>query len=139
MIARIVPVVVAAALLFGGSVARAEVSIGASPAFLDVELEPGKTSAQTVLLFNSGKDPVTVKGYAWDWWHDPTNNKKFAPPGSLPHSAAKWISFVPATVTVQPGKAVNVTVTVATPKDAKGGAYAVAWFEAIPKQKPGSK
>src|SRR4051794_17105337 len=104
--------------------ALADVSVGASPAFLDLMLDPGKTTAQTVLLFNSGKDPVTVKAYAWDWWHEPNNPRKFGPPGTLPRSAAKWISFIPETITVQPQKAVNVTVVVNTPEGAKAGNYA---------------
>ena len=119
--------------------ARADVSLGASPASLEMTLERGKTAAQTVLLFNQGKDPVTVTAYAWDWWHEPGNPRKFAPPGTLPHSAAKWISFVPEKVTVTPGKGANVTVVIATPPDASAGNYAVAWFEAIPDSKPGSK
>jgi hypothetical protein len=119
--------------------ARADVSLGASPASLDMTLDRGKTAAQTVLLFNQGKDPVTVTAYAWDWWHEPGNPRKFAPPGTLPHSAAKWISFVPEKVTVSPGKGANVTVVIATPSDASAGNYAVAWFEAIPDAKPGAK
>jgi hypothetical protein len=118
---------------------RADVSIGASPASLEMVLDQGKTTAQTILLFNQGKDPVTVTAYAWDWWHEPGNPRKFAPPGSLPHSAAKWISFVPDKVTVNPGKGANVTVVVNTPKDASAGNYAVAWFEAVPDPTPGSK
>ena len=102
-------------------------------------LDRGKTTAQTVLLFNQGKDPVTVTAYAWDWWHEPGNARKFAPPGTLPHSAAKWISFVPEKVTVNPGKGSNVTVVVNTPADASAGNYAVAWFEAIPDANPKSK
>jgi hypothetical protein len=119
--------------------ARAGVSLGASPAYLDIELTPGKTSAQTVLLFNQGKDPVEVRAYAWDWWHDETETKKFAPPGTLPHSAASWVTFVPDKVIINPGKAVNVTVTIATPADATGGNYAVAWFEATPDARKGKK
>src|SRR5690349_19687527 len=119
-------------LLLAAPAAHADISIGASPAFLDVVLEKGKTSAQTILLFNSGTDPITVKAYAWDWWHEPGNPRKFGPPGTLPHSAAKWISFVPGEITVSPQKAVNVTVIIAPPEDAKGGNYAVVWFEAIP-------
>jgi hypothetical protein len=119
--------------------ARADVSVGASPASLEMVLDKGKTTAQTILLFNQGKDPVTVNAYAWDWWHEPGNPRKFAPPGSLPHSAAKWISFVPEKVTVNPGKGANVTVVVNTPKDASAGNYAVAWFEAVPDPTPGSK
>jgi hypothetical protein len=118
---------------------RAEVSIGASPASLEIVLDKGKTTAQTILLFNQGKDPVTVNAYAWDWWHEPGNPRKFAPPGSLPHSAAKWISFVPEKITVNPGKGANVTVVVNTPKDASAGNYAVAWFEAVPEATPNSK
>jgi hypothetical protein len=139
MFVRIASFCCALGLLVAAGPAHADVSIGASPAFLDLELEPGKTTAQTVLLFNSGKDPVTVRAYAWDWWHDEKNPKKFAAPGTLPHSAARWISFVPRTITVSPGKAVNVTITVATPKTATGGAYAVAWFEAVPEDKTKSK
>jgi hypothetical protein len=119
--------------------ARADVSLGASPASLEMTLERGKTAAQTVLLFNQGKDPVTVTAYAWDWWHEPGNPRKFAPPGTLPHSAAKWISFIPEKVTVTPGKGANVTVVVATPPDASAGNYAVAWFEAIPDAQPNAK
>ncbi|MBN2576684.1 MAG: hypothetical protein JXP73_19115, partial [Deltaproteobacteria bacterium] len=118
---------------------RAEVSIGASPASLEMTLDRGKTTAQPVLLFNQGKKPVTVAAYAWDWWHEPGNARKFAPPGSLPHSAAKWISFIPEKVTVNPGKGANVTVVVNTPKEASAGNYAVAWFEAIPEANPNSK
>jgi len=117
----------------------ADVSLGASPASLEMTLDRGKTSAQTILLFNQGKDPVTVTAYAWDWWHGEGNGRKFAPPGSLPHSASKWISFVPEKVTVAPGKGANVTVVVATPPNASGGNYAVAWFEAIPDANPKAK
>jgi hypothetical protein len=119
--------------------ARGDVSLGASPASLEMTLERGKTAAQTILLFNQGKDPVDVKAYAWDWWHEPGNPRKFAPPGSLPHSAAKWITFVPEKVKVTPGKGANVTVIVATPANASAGNYAVAWFEAIPESKPNAK
>jgi hypothetical protein len=128
-----------AALLASAAPAAADVSLGASPASLEITLERGKTTAQTVLLFNQGKDPVTVTAYAWDWWHEPGNGRKFAPPGTLPHSAAKWISFVPEKVTVAPGKGTNVTVVIATPPDASAGNYAVAWFEAIPDANPKSK
>src|SRR5690349_23838082 len=98
---RLLPALCAVALLSIARPALADVSIGASPAFLDLDLEPGKTSAQTILLFNSGKDPVTVKAYAWDWWHDDTNPKKFAPPGTFPHSSAKSVPFVPVNVLVR--------------------------------------
>lgn len=128
-----------ACVLAWSPMAHADVSIGASPSTLDLMLEPGKTTAQTVLLYNSGKDPVGVRASAWDWWHDEQNSKKFGPPGTYPHSAASWISFVPSYILVQPGKAVNVTVTVATPANAKGGNYAVAWFEAVPNANPKSK
>ena len=116
-----------------------DVSIGASPASLEMTLDKGKTTAQTILLFNQGKDPVTVTAYAWDWWHEPGNSRKLAPPGTLPHSAAKWISFIPEKITVNPGKGSNVTVVVNAPADARAGNYAVAWFEAIPEANPKSK
>ena len=132
-------VLAGAALSCFAASARADVSLGASPASLEMTLERGKTAAQTVLLFNQGKDPVTVTAYAWDWWYEPGNPRKFAPPGTLPHSAAKWISFVPEKATVQPGKGVNVTVVIATPADASAGNYAVAWFEAIPDAQPNAK
>lgn len=121
------------------SAAQADVSLGASPAYLDITLDRGKTNAQTILLFNSGKDPVTLHAYAWDWWHDASNPRKFGPPGTFPHSAAKWISFTPEKVTVEPQKAVNVTVVFNTPPDASGGHYAVAWFEATPALNPNSR
>ena len=126
-------------LVLVAAAAQADISIGASPAFLDVTLDPGKTSAQTVLLFNSGPDPVRVKAYAWDWWHGPNDPRMFAVPGTLPHSAARWISFVPEEITVSPQKAVNVTVVFNTPDDAKAGNYAVAWFEAVPAANPKAK
>lgn len=136
---RILPWLGLAACALSSRAALADVSIGASPASLEMVLDKGKTTAQTILLFNQGKDPVTVTAYAWDWWHEPGNPRKFAPPGSLPHSAAKWISFIPEKVTVNPGKGSNVTVVVNTPKDASAGNYAVAWFEAVPDPTPGAK
>ncbi len=119
--------------------ANADISIGATPAYLDITLDAGKTSAQTILLFNSGPTAVTVKAYAWDWWHDASDPRKFGPPDTFPHSAAKWISFIPEEITVHPKKGANVTVVFNTPADAKAGNYAVAWFEAVPEVNPKAK
>ena len=128
-----------AATLAGPAASRADIMIGASPASLEMTLERGKTAAQTILLFNQGKDEVTVNAYAWDWWYEKENPRKFAPPGTLPHSAAKWISFIPEKITIKPGKGANVTVVVATPANASAGNYAVAWFEALPEANPNAK
>jgi hypothetical protein len=128
-----------AAAIAGPVAARADIMLGASPASLEMTLERGKTAAQTILLFNQGKDEVTVNAYAWDWWYEKENPRKFAPPGTLPHSAAKWISFIPEKITIKPGKGANVTVVVSTPADASSGNYAVAWFEALPEANANAK
>ena len=91
----------------------------------------GGTESGIINLTNPTPNPLTIKVYLEDWLYTSNidGSKKFYPPGTLPLSCAKWITFVPAEFTVSPyGKQV-VNYTVKCPADAKGGHYAVMFFE----------
>src|SRR5262245_30619296 len=75
-----------------------------------------------------------MRGSVMDLWYDPaTNLKKFGTPGTLPHSAANWVTFVPPTFTVPAHGAGKVKVIVTPPADAVGGSYAVLFVESKPE------
>jgi hypothetical protein len=75
-----------------------------------------------------------MRGSVMDLWFDPhTNEKVFAPPGTLPRSASNWITFVPATFVVPAHGTAKVKLVVTPPPDADGGSYAVLFVESKPE------
>lgn len=98
---------------------------------LRLVISPGETQSGTINVKNPAANSLAIKVYLEDWLYTSSidGSKKFYPPGTLPLSCAEWIRFVPAEFTISPyGKQV-VNYTVNCPADAKGGHYAVMFFE----------
>lgn len=119
-------------------VARADLSMLASPAELKIELRPGQSTAQIVKVLNKGTVPFKYNAYSWEWWYDGKTRKLFAPVGTFDRQAARWITIAPAVLELKPGNSAEVKVTVSAPADARGGYYAVVFFEVTPPFPPGT-
>ncbi|RJO63867.1 MAG: hypothetical protein C4540_05975 [Candidatus Omnitrophota bacterium] len=103
-----------------------------------LSIAPGNTRTGSINVENVSDAPVEVKAYLEDWFYLPPfdGTKEFKPARSLALSCANWITFVPAEFTVPPYGRQSVNFTVTVPKDAKGGHYAVMFFESpMGKQK----
>jgi hypothetical protein len=108
-------------------------SLGLTPAEIRATFKPQQVLQFELAVSNDSDTPVAMRGSVMDLWYDAeTNLKKFGIPGTLPHSAANWITFVPPTFTVPAHGAGKVKVVVTPPADAKGGSYAVLFVESKP-------
>lgn len=106
-----------------------------SPAVLELKAAPGQAIASEVTVTNPGTVGYRVSVYAWDMWHD-GRNRRYAPPGTFPQSLAQRLAASPATFPLEPGGKQQVQLTVDVPADAKGGQYAVVFFEMSPDSDP---
>ncbi|HTZ11237.1 MAG TPA: hypothetical protein VMD04_02510 [Candidatus Margulisiibacteriota bacterium] len=92
---------------------------------------PGESQAGQIKALNNSPYPRKVKVYASDWKYlqAQDGSKDFLPPSTLESSAVKWITFYPAEFTIPPYGKTSVSYTVRLPQDARGGHYAVLFFE----------
>jgi hypothetical protein len=110
-------------------------SLGLTPAEIRASFKPGQIVQFDLSVSNDGDTPVAMRTVAMDLWFDPaTNEKVFGAPGTLPHSAANWVTFVPPTFTAPAHGTGKVHVTITPPPDAAGGGYAVLFVESKPER-----
>ncbi len=112
------------------SVADADIAISAAPAVIDAPVDVGRTAEGTVHLANIGSDPVTIHTYVQDWWYTPGGALTVPAAGASPRSAASWVSVRDREFQLAPGASRKVELLLAVPPDARGGHYAVVFFEA---------
>jgi hypothetical protein len=109
-------------------------SLGLVPADIRATFKPGQIIQFDLSVSNDGDTPVSMRTSVMDLWYDElTNEKIFGVPGTLPRSAANWVTFVPPTFTAPAHGTGKVHVTVTPPPDATGGAYAVLFVESKPE------
>lgn len=94
-------------------------------------IPPGSSKAGTIKVENFSSETKRVKVYLEDWLYLPAcdGTKDFKPAGTTELSAAEWISFVPSELVILPYGKETLSYTVKVPPDAKGGRYAVMFFE----------
>ncbi len=115
------------------SVARAQVKYGLTPAMVVQSFKPGQPFIVNLTVSNGSARPALMRGIAMDFWYNEKNEKVFAAPGTLPHSAANWVEFVPPVVTVPPQGFSPIKMIVTPPSDASGSYYCVAFLESKPE------
>jgi hypothetical protein len=109
-------------------------SLGLTPAEVRATFKPRQVLQFDLSVSNDGDVPIPMRASVMDLWFDErTNEKIFGAPGSLPHSASNWITFVPPTFTLPPHGTGKVKVIITPPPDAQGGSYAVLFVESKPE------
>jgi len=103
-------------------------------------LASGEAVQGSIDVANHGPDPMRVRVYLQDWRYTPAGvgEKEFAPPQTLPRSAAGWISVFPTTLELPPRGRGSVEYVVRVPKDQPldGGYYAVLFLESVIGEQP---
>jgi len=96
-----------------------------------LRIAPGDSKSGQITIENTTEESLNIKCYLEDWFYTPGGDggKDFKPPSTTALSCASWINFSPAEFLLIPygRQVVNYRVTV--PSDAKGGHYAVLFFE----------
>jgi len=94
-------------------------------------IPPGTSKSGSIKIYNLSGEPKKIQVYLEDWVYLPIcdGTKDFKPGGTTPLSAAKWITFLPSELTVPAYGRQLVNYTVKVPADAKGGHYAVLFFQ----------
>jgi hypothetical protein len=124
------------ALVVSLAIARASAaqSLGLTPAEVRATFAPQQVLQFDLSVSNDSDTAAPMRASLADLWFDEkTNEKIFGVPGTLPRSAANWLTVVPATFVVPPHGTTKVKVMVTPPPDASGGAYAVVWVESKPQ------
>jgi hypothetical protein len=106
--------------------------IAISPSRIELPMMPGTEKTIVVnLIYSSdtGRGQSTrVVAYLGDWDITKEGKVDFYPAGSRPGSASPWLVYSPTEVTVEPGKAHPIRVTISVPKDATPGDHLAALF-----------
>jgi hypothetical protein len=106
--------------------------IAISPSRVELPMMPGTEKTIVInLIYSSdtGKGQSTrVVAYLGDWGITKEGKVDFYPAGSRSNSASPWLVYSPTEVTVEPGKAHPIRVTISVPKDATPGDHLAALF-----------
>ena len=90
--------------------------IGLQPTTVEMSIQPGDRQRQVINLGNvHQEDTISLTLGLADWSLDENGQIALAPPGESNVSAADWVRFSPAFVTLQPGETEQVIVDMAAP------------------------
>ncbi len=96
-----------------------------------IEAKPGETVTGAVTVTNLYNKDVTLKAYLEDFVYEPPYRgfKTVRPLGSTSRSFGKWVTLTtPLFIVPAKGKQ-EITFTIKVPPEAKGGYFAVLFFE----------
>ena len=90
--------------------------IGLQPTTVEMSVQPGDRQRQVINLGNvHQEDTISLTLGLADWSLDETGQIQLNPPGENVESAAEWVRFSPAFVTLKPGETEQVIVDMAAP------------------------
>jgi hypothetical protein len=108
-------------------------AFGVEPARIELSIPAGRQKGKMVTIDNSKSDePLHIKAYVQDIMYLPDGTINFPASGTTEWSCANWVSIIPDEVDIPAGKTQAVRITVSMPIEAKGGYYAVVFFESSP-------
>jgi methionine-rich copper-binding protein CopC len=104
--------------------------IALAPARFELEMTPGSETTVVVNLdyhtMKANAQPYRLVASLNDWDINQKGELGFYKAGTQPNSAAPWMIYSPAEVTVQPGQTHSIRVTISVPKDAAPGDHLAA-------------
>lgn len=115
---------VTSALIYAGTIATTMLyapmanafGVGIQPSTVEMTIKPGDRHRQVVTIGNVHKTKTIslTMGLA-DWTLDDNGKLSLSPPGESERSAAEWIRFSPASVTLKPETSMDVIVEISVP------------------------
>jgi P pilus assembly chaperone PapD len=90
--------------------------IGLQPTTVEISVQPGDRQRQVINLGNvHQEDTISLTLGLADWALDESGQIELTPPGDSDTSAAEWVRFSPAFVTLRPGETEQIIVDMAAP------------------------
>lgn len=90
--------------------------IGLQPTTVEMSIQPGERQRQVINIGNvHQEDAISLTLGLADWELDENGQISLTPPGDTPSSAANWVRFSPAFVTLNPGETEQVIVDMSAP------------------------
>lgn len=90
--------------------------IGLQPTTVEISVQPGDRQRQVINLGNvHQEDTISLTLGLADWALDEVGQIQLTPPGDSDTSAANWVRFSPAFVTLRPGETEQIIVDMAAP------------------------
>lgn len=98
------------------SVPASSFGIGLQPTTVEMTIQPGERQRQVINIGNvHQEDAISLTLGLADWELDEHGQIKLTPPGDTESSAADWVRFSPAFVTLNPGETEQVIVDMSAP------------------------
>jgi len=96
-----------------------------------LSIPPGSSKTGSIKVENPSPDLKNIRIYSEDWVYLPAGDgtKNFKPAGTTALSAVPWISFAPSEFKIPAYGRQVLNYTVRVPSSARGGHYAVLFFE----------
>ena len=90
--------------------------VGVQPATVEMTIKPGENNRQTITIGNVHKEKtISLTISLADWTLDEAGELILSPPGETGRSAADWVRFSPAVVTLKPETKQEVSVEITAP------------------------
>lgn len=110
--------------------ARASFSVEIAPAQIEITLEPGADSAQTIGIRNHDTAPVDLKVFVRDFELTAEGGFEIREPGDTTYSAGRWLDFPVTTLRLDADETRILDYSILVPENAEsGGHYAAIVFE----------
>lgn len=108
-------------------------SFSVEPSRIELSVPAGKRRGKTVAVDNSKSDqPVHLKIYIQDVAYLPDGTNDFLPVGATAWSCASWLQMTPTELDIPAGRKSEIRVSALVPEGARGGHYAIVFFETGP-------
>jgi P pilus assembly chaperone PapD len=105
----------------------AQVSVDQAEVFLDPSVRGPRVASFNVT--NEGAAPVQVSIYLGDWERREDGEHNFPPPGTLPHSCAKYLQVFPLSLRLPPGARQAVRLAQSGADSLKSACWSIAFVE----------
>lgn len=90
--------------------------VGVQPATVEMTIKPGENNRQTITIGNVHKEKtISLTISLADWTLNEDGQLELSPPGETERSAADWVRFSPAVVTLKPETKQEVSVEITAP------------------------
>lgn len=113
--------------------ANSDINLRLTEPKVRLTIAPGQSKSGQMAIENPAEQGLQVRCYLEDWFYTPGGDggKEFRLASTTPLSCASWINFSPAEFSLKPYDRQLINYRVSVPPTARGGHYAVLFFETI--------
>ena len=116
------------------SVQTADNANGTGRANFSYDVEPGAVVSDSMIVVNTGTEPLPLAVYAADAFTAPSGEIDVLVDGTPSKDAGTWVAVPPTTLELAPGESADVAFTITVPADARPGDHAAGIVTSLTSQ-----